>query len=124
MYGTRHIGRDQARGLVGLMDFFCFSEACLIADMVQYFVDAKLEFDASNIYNDVNRAIQHVHRSGLVHRGILADPNRYLLKNGQLLRFLRMLKDKGKKLFLLTNSPYNFVDGGMRFLMEVIHIIE
>lgn len=49
--------------------------------MVQYFVDAKLEFDASNIYNDVNRAIQHVHRSGLVHRGILADPNRYLLKN-------------------------------------------
>jgi hypothetical protein len=29
-----------------------------------------------------------------------------------------MLKDKGKKLFLLTNSPYNFVDGGMRFLME------
>ncbi|KAM7486700.1 hypothetical protein LguiA_002709 [Lonicera macranthoides] len=26
IYGTRHIGRDQARGLVGLMDFFCFSE--------------------------------------------------------------------------------------------------
>lgn len=49
--------------------------------MVQYFVDAKLEFDASYIYNDVNRAIQHVHRSGLVHRGILADPTRYLLKN-------------------------------------------
>ncbi|XP_010525764.1 PREDICTED: 5'-nucleotidase domain-containing protein DDB_G0275467 isoform X2 [Tarenaya hassleriana] len=118
MYGTRHIGRDQARGLVGLMDFFCFSEACLLADMVQYFVDAKLEFDASYIYNDVNRAIQHVHRSGLAHRGILSDPHRYLVKNGQLLRFLRMLKDKGKKLFLLTNSPYHFVDGGMRFLME------
>lgn len=58
-----------------------FFQACLIADMVQYFVDAKLEFDASYIYNDVNRAIQHVHRSGLVHRGILADPTRYLLKN-------------------------------------------
>lgn len=118
MYGTRHMGREQARVLVGLMDFFCFSEACLIADMVQYFVDAKLEFDASYIYNDVNRAIQHVHRSGLVHRGILADPTRYLLKNGQLLRFLRSLKDKGKKLFLMTNSPYHFVDGGMRYLME------
>lgn len=26
IYGTRHIGRDQARRLVGLMDFFCFSE--------------------------------------------------------------------------------------------------
>ncbi|KAL6984957.1 hypothetical protein U1Q18_018338, partial [Sarracenia purpurea var. burkii] len=92
IYGTRHIGRDQARGLVSLMDFFCFSEACLIADIVQHFVDAKLEFDASYVYEDVNRAIQHVHRSGLAHRGILSDPQRYLVKNSQLLRFLRMLK--------------------------------
>ncbi|KAJ0091531.1 hypothetical protein Patl1_14438 [Pistacia atlantica] len=89
IYGTRHIGRDQARGLVGLMDFFCFSEACLIADIVQHFVDAKLEFDASYIYQD-----------------------------GQVLRFLRMLKERGKRLFLLTNSPYYFVDGGMRFMLE------
>ncbi|KAL6539653.1 hypothetical protein OROHE_011424 [Orobanche hederae] len=118
LYGTRHIGRDQARGLVGLMDFFCFSEACLIADIIQHFVDAKLEFDASYVYQDVNRAIQHVHRSGLAHRGILSDPKKYLVKNGQLLRFLRMLKENGKKLFLLTNSPFYFVDGGMQFMLE------
>ncbi|XP_074304134.1 uncharacterized protein LOC141638687 [Silene latifolia] len=118
IYGTRHIGRDQARGLVSLMDFFCFSEACLIADIVQHFVDKKLEFDASYVYQDVNHAIQHVHRSGLAHRAIISDPHRYLVKNGQLHCFLRMLRDKGKKLFLLTNSPYYFVDGGMRFLLE------
>jgi hypothetical protein len=29
LYGTRHIGRDQARHLVGLMDVFCFSEVHL-----------------------------------------------------------------------------------------------
>ncbi|XP_050374576.1 uncharacterized protein LOC126792134 [Argentina anserina] len=118
MYGTRRIGRDQAASLVGLMDFFCFSEACLIADIVQYFVDARLEFDACYIYQDVNRAIQHVHRTGLVHRGILSDPHKYLVKNGQVLHFLKMLREKGKKLFLMTNSPYYFVDGGMRFLLE------
>ncbi|XP_061991134.1 uncharacterized protein LOC133709417 isoform X3 [Rosa rugosa] len=84
IYGTRRIGRDQAGSLVGLMDFFCFSEACLIADIVQYFVDAKLEFDACYIYQDVNRAIQHVHRTGLVHRGILSDPRKYLVKNDSL----------------------------------------
>lgn len=55
--------------------------------MVQYFVDAKLEFDASYIYEDVNRAIQHVHRSGLVHQGILSDPHKYLLKNVSLKYF-------------------------------------
>lgn len=56
-------------------------QACLIADIVQHFVDAKLEFDARYVYEDVNRAIQYVHNSGLVHRGILADPPRYLVKN-------------------------------------------
>ncbi|XP_072977223.1 uncharacterized protein [Typha angustifolia] len=118
IYGTRHIGRDQARGLVGLMDFFCFSEACLIADIIQHFVDAKLDFDASYVYEDVNHAIQHVHRSGLLHRKILSDPQKYLVKNRQMLRFLQLLKEKGKKLFLLTNSPYYFVDGGMQFMLE------
>ncbi|OWM89972.1 hypothetical protein CDL15_Pgr012609 [Punica granatum] len=118
IYGTRHIGRDQARVLVGLMDFFCFSEACLIADMVQFFVDAKLDFDASYIYQDVRKAIQHVHISGVVHQKILLDPHRYIVKNEQMLFFLKMLKEKGKKIFLLTNSPYYFVDGGMRFMLE------
>lgn len=28
-YGTRHIGRESAHDLVGLMDFFCFSEVTL-----------------------------------------------------------------------------------------------
>lgn len=56
-------------------------QACLIADIVQHFVDAKLDFDACYVYQDVNRAIQYVHRSGLVHRGILNDPYRYLVKN-------------------------------------------
>ncbi|KAL2936161.1 hypothetical protein RDABS01_011667 [Bienertia sinuspersici] len=118
IYGTRHIGRHQASALVSLMDFFCFSEACLIADIVQHFVDEKLEFDASYVYHDVNHAIQHVHKSGVAHNAIISDPQRYLVKNGQLYRFLKMLREKGKKLFLLTNSPYYFVDGGMRFLLE------
>lgn len=62
--------------------FFTFSlQACLIADVVQHFVDAKLEFDAGYIYEDVNRAIQHVHRSHSVHKGILSDPQKYLVKN-------------------------------------------
>lgn len=37
----------------------------------------------------------------------------------QFLSFLKMLKENGKKLFLMTNSPYYFVDGGMRYMLEV-----
>ncbi|RRT65613.1 hypothetical protein B296_00021762 [Ensete ventricosum] len=111
-------------------------QVCLIADIIQHFVDAKLEFDASNVYEDISQAIQHVHRSGLLHKEILSDPTKYLLKNvsitvhrkqhkshacflqSQVLGLLKKLKAKGKKLFLLTNSPYYFVDGGMRFMLE------
>ncbi|KAI3915512.1 hypothetical protein MKW92_041694, partial [Papaver armeniacum] len=76
-----------------------------------HFVDATLQFDASYIYKDVNHAIQHVHQSGFVHRGILFRSSEILSKICQILRFLKMLKEKGKKLFLMTNSPYYFVDG-------------
>ncbi|CAA6662261.1 unnamed protein product [Spirodela intermedia] len=117
-YGTRHIGRESAHDLVGLMDFFCFSEACLIADVVQHFVDAKLDFDPCYIHEDVNHAIRRVHRSGLLHKTILSDPQKYLVKNDKMFEFLETLKERGKKLFMLTNSPFYFVDGGMRFMLE------
>ncbi|KAJ3677154.1 hypothetical protein LUZ60_002878 [Juncus effusus] len=118
LYGTRHIGRDLQRGLVGLMDFFCFSEACLIADIIQHFVESKLDFDASCVYEDVNQAIRHAHTSGLVHRQILTEPHKFLIKNVNMFRFLQKLKERGKKLFLLTNSPFYFVDGGMNYMLE------
>ncbi|CAL5359501.1 unnamed protein product [Camellia sinensis] len=105
------------------------SRAYLVANIVQHFVDAKLEFDAPYVYQDVNHAIQHVHGSGLAHRGILSDPQRYPVKDVRddelysnicIICFYcsRMLKENGKKLFLLTNSLYYFVDGGMRFMLE------
>jgi len=56
------------------------SQACLLADIVQHFIDAKLEFDASYVYEDVNQSIQHVHRSGLIHRQILSEPQKFLIK--------------------------------------------
>ena len=40
-----------------------------------------------------------------------------------MFEFLETLKERGKKLFMLTNSPFNFVDGGMRFMLEVIIVI-
>lgn len=37
-----------------------------------------------------------------------------------MFEFLETLKEGGKKLFMLTNSPFYFVDGGMRFMLEVL----
>ncbi|CAG2162303.1 unnamed protein product, partial [Oppiella nova] len=42
---------------------------------------------------------------------------KYLEKNNSLNTFLNRLKENNKKMFLITNSPFKFVDCGMRYMM-------
>ncbi|KAH7373349.1 hypothetical protein KP509_17G051200 [Ceratopteris richardii] len=118
VYGGKRISAEHMPNLVALMDLFCLSEVCLISDVIHHFVDTKIDFDASYVYEDVKKSIDFVHRSGLLHRRILEEPAKYLVKSQGVVRLLRSLKDYGKRLFLLTNSPFPFVDGGMRFMFE------
>jgi len=41
-----------------------------------------------------------------------------LVLNPELGPFLTKLRKNGKKTFLLTNSPFNFVDQGMQFILQ------
>ena len=56
-------------------------QVCLISDVIQHFVDQKVDFDASYVYDDVKGSIDYIHRSGLLHKKILADPAKYLHKS-------------------------------------------
>eukprot|EP00249_Psilotum_nudum_P021412 c28101_g12_i1 orf=665-1696(-) len=104
--------------LAALMDLFCLSEVCLLSDVIQHFVDEKLEFDSVYVYEDVKRSIDYVHKSGLLHRRILEEPAKYLVKSDGVVKLLRALKERGKRLFLLTNSPFPFVNGGMSYMFQ------
>jgi phosphoglycolate phosphatase-like HAD superfamily hydrolase len=42
---------------------------------------------------------------------------RYLLPSPDLKAILQRLRDSGKQLFICSNSPWYFVDAGMRHLM-------
>eukprot|EP00250_Pteridium_aquilinum_P001422 c11618_g1_i2 orf=584-2458(-) len=117
-YGSKRISAEHMPNLIALMDLFCLSEVCLISDVIQHFVDEKVAFDSSYVYDDVKRSIEFVHKSGLLHKRILEDPARYLVKSQGVVQMLRNLKNSGKHLFLLTNSPFPFVDGGMRYMFQ------
>lgn len=56
-------------------------QVCLLADVIQHFVDQKLDFDCAYVYEDVQKCIEYIHRSGNLHREILSDPAKYLQKN-------------------------------------------
>lgn len=149
------------------------TQVCLLADVIQHFVNQKLRFDCTYVYEDVQKCIKYIHTSGNLHREILSNPAKYLQKNvcssliicivasatpqlythtmrlyklqsrpkflwmsslcftssilvrfvnlqPKLIEMLHTLKERGKKMFILTNSPFPFVDSGMKFLFQVI----
>eukprot|EP00850_Spirogloea_muscicola_P021307 SM000244S08542 [mRNA] locus=s244:48260:52937:+ [translate_table: standard] len=135
VYGGNRISVEHMSNLVPLMDLFCLSEACLISDVVHHFVEKRLDFDPAYVYEDVKRCIDYVHRTQAMHQRILHEPSKYLVRNVSSCRLLHVgcpsvnnqeavvemlqsLKQRGKRLFILTNSPYPFVDGGMRYLFQ------
>ncbi|KFM66561.1 5'-nucleotidase domain-containing protein 3, partial [Stegodyphus mimosarum] len=43
--------------------------------------------------------------------------DQYLEKHPSMSSFLHRLKNAGKKMFLITNSPFKFVDNGMKYMI-------
>nr|PNR29284.1 hypothetical protein PHYPA_027976 [Physcomitrium patens] len=80
-YPGKHVSAEHIRNLVPLMDLFCLSEVCLLADVIQHFVNQKLRFDCTYVYEDVQKCIKYIHTSGNLHREILSNPAKYLQKN-------------------------------------------
>lgn len=103
-----------------LVDLFALSETTLLSDCIQTFVDGDLSFSPDYISKDVRRAVEFVHSSGVFHRRIMAAPDKFLAPSPRVGDFLLRLRDGRRFTFLLTNSPYAFVDRGMRFMLQGI----
>ena len=52
-----------------------------------------------------------------MHRLVAGDIQKYLKKEPDLETFFKRLKDSGKEIFIITNSPFPFVDVGMKYLL-------
>jgi len=119
--GTLHIPKSyQLQYLRNLYDLFCLPETCLISDIIQFFVDDGTPFDPSYVYQDVTTAVNAIHTNGSLHYNIMRDLPKYLekTKNGELGQLLKMIKDNGKRLFLLTNSPFFFINTGLEYILS------
>eukprot|EP00731_Ephydatia_muelleri_P037104 Em0395g11a len=61
-------------------------------------------------------AVAEVHRSGTLHKAITDHPERYVKSVPEIPQLLHRLKSD-KKLFLVTNSPFWFVNQGMTYIL-------
>ena len=100
-----------------LNDLFSMAECCLIADVVQFFKERNLPFCPKNAVYDILGAIGSTHISGDFHRIVAADPGNYFEPSPHLKGVLQSLIDSGKRLIFVSNSPFWYVDSGMKYVI-------
>ncbi|OZJ04941.1 hypothetical protein BZG36_02643 [Bifiguratus adelaidae] len=112
-----------AQNMYQLNDLFSVPEACLLADILQFFNDEGMSFQPRYLYDDLKYAGRILHSGGSrsamggqLHQHVVADLDRYLHKDEWLVSHLERLRAAKKKVFLLTNSGYEFVNAGLRHI--------
>lgn len=113
-----------------LADLFSVPEMSLLCNTTEYFVNNTLDYHPDILFRDVKvwyhilfcscdrhnslcffyhrqTAVQSIHP--VMHQIVQKKPEDYLEKDPRLEVFFQRLIDAGKKLFLVTNSPFKFV---------------
>lgn len=74
-----------------------------------------------SIFQDVRSAVDYVHIHGDLKSKTIENLDLYLKKDKRLPTFLSRITESGAKLFILTNSDYNFTDRIMNYLFDFPH---
>jgi 5'-nucleotidase len=127
-HGTRALGFEEmrqayARVIVDLAEprwvflntLFSLSEGCFYAQLVELLDAGKLPgpLGYRGLYQQVKDSLDRAHVEGQLKAEILADPVRYVAGDGEMPLALLDQKHAGKKLFLLTNSEWNYTNAMM-----------
>jgi len=97
---------------------FALPEACLFALVIALQEGQGQSVDYTRLYDDIRDAIDTVHRDGTLKAEIRKDLSRYILRDPELGPALHKLRSGGKKLFLLTNSLWDYTHEVMSFLLD------
>lgn len=101
--------------MVQLVDIFAKPMVMLLRELINTFQENNIKFNAESVFVDVEDSIREAHPH--FHQQVIQNPGRYLEKNPSLLPFLKRLRDNGKTVFLITNSPFVLVNAGMTYLI-------
>ncbi len=98
---------------------FALPEACLYAGIVDLFEgELRRPCDYTVLYDDIRDAIDTVHRDNSLKTVIRQNLGQYIFKDPELGTALHKLRSGGKKLFLLTNSAFDFTRAVMSYLLD------
>ncbi len=99
---------------------FEIPETFLFAKLVDYFDKSSSKSQTSSykwLYDDIRWAVDMVHRDGTLKNIIRKNPENYIVKNELLPLALNHFKKPNRKLFIVTNSDYNYTTFVLEFLL-------
>lgn len=98
---------------------FALPEACLFAGIVELY-ETKLgrTLDYTKLYDEIREAIDTVHRDNSLKKIVRAEIGKYVFKDAELAPALHKLRSGGKKLFILTNSLWDYTNAVMSYLLD------
>lgn len=103
--------------------FFALSETQLFTEIVDYMRrhPGSVEKSFRAVYQDLREWIDLSHQDGSIKNKVLADPERYIVRDKHLVETLVKLIDGGKKLFVITNSDWTYTNSVMSYLLNDLH---
>ncbi len=99
---------------------FEIPETYLFAKLVDFFDKSSVKSQSSSykwLYDDIRWAVDMVHRDGTLKNIIREKPDKYIIKNELLPLALNHFRKNGRKLFIVTNSDYNYTTFVLEFLL-------
>jgi 5'-nucleotidase len=96
---------------------FALSEVTSYAAVVEELERRGEKVDFDKLWGDVRASIDEAHADGAVYRAVTSDLARYIDRDPDLARALHKLRSAGKRLFVLTNSPFSYTDTMMTHLL-------
>ncbi|HVZ32246.1 MAG TPA: HAD-IG family 5'-nucleotidase, partial [Polyangiaceae bacterium] len=97
---------------------FSLSEVTSYAAIVDALDRHAGRVDYGTVFEDVRKSIDEAHRDGDFYASVTRDLSRYVQRDEHLEATLHKFRSAGKKLFLLTNSPWSYTDTMMSHLLD------
>lgn len=132
LYPNKFIQLDESRVYV-LNTLFNLPECYLLACLIDYFIGSAdsdstatptgiklgdLFMSYRSMFQDVRTAVDFVHLKGDLKRLTVENLSKFVQRDDRLPILLTRLRANGAKVFLLTNSDYNYTDKIMKYLLE------
>ncbi|MGD8727612.1 MAG: HAD-IG family 5'-nucleotidase [Gemmatimonadales bacterium] len=132
-HGSREMAFEDQRTLYGrdlvdlhderfvfLNTLFSLSEACMYAQLVDLLDAGELRgvLGYPDLYHLVRTSIDEAHMEGQLKGEIIADPDRFVVRDPELPLALLDQRQAGKKLLLITNSEWSYTRAMMTYALD------